>query len=331
MTKVQKAVITLVVAGAATVAVFEARQASGLRQQVEVVKGEQQEQDALSNRLHELQVEHDRATHALADLAAENAALKKNPADVLRLRGEVGRLRQENTDIAAKSPLSKVTANAESRKALRDAQKQAMEAMYKGFTQRLKLTSEQSGRLAELMADHVLANFEHLTIGLRDKAPPEQTDRVIDSQETILGQQMQELLGTDGLAQFAEYNYNLLANLSVEQFAPKLSGSDEARQEKSEALSRALREASQEALAAAGLPADYPTLPMYNFRNIASEQAGEQGLKLLDDILQRAAAHAGSFLSPEELAQFQEFRTTAVSDNRNALTLCRAMIAPISK
>ena len=70
-----------------------------------------------------LQRERDRATNALAALAAENAALKTNPTDVLRLRGEVGRLRRENAEIGSTSALSKITANPECMKSLRDQQK----------------------------------------------------------------------------------------------------------------------------------------------------------------------------------------------------------------
>ena len=70
---------------------------------------------------------------------------------------------------------------------------------------------------------------------------------------------------------------------------------------------------------------------MLNFANIASEQQGEQSLKLLDDIYQRTAAGAGSFLSANELAKLQEFRATAISNNRGALAMNRAIMAPISK
>ena len=80
----------------------------------------------------------------------------------------------------------------------------------------------------------------------------------------------------------------------------------------------------------AGLPADYQAVPMLNFANIASEQKAEQSIKLMDAIYQRAAAGAGSFLSPEELGKFQEFRTTAINNSRGALNMNRAMMAPIS-
>jgi hypothetical protein len=69
---------------------------------------------------------------------------------------------------------------------------------------------------------------------------------------------------------------------------------------------------------------------MLNFRNIASQEAGDKSLKLLADIYQRATQNA-AFLSPEDLAKFQEFRTAAINNNRTALTLNRTMMAPISQ
>ena len=88
-------------------------------------------------------------------------------------------------------------------------------------------------------------------------------------------------------------------------------------------------EEAQAAIARAGLPADYQPVPMLNFANIAFEQQGEQSLKLLDDIFQRAAEGAGSFLSPAEVAKLQEFRATALSNNRGSLSVNRAIMAPI--
>ena len=83
--------------------------------------------------------------------------------------------------------------------------------------------------------------------------------------------------------------------------------------------------------AAAGLPADYQTVPILNFRNIASETYEDQDLTLLDTIYANTAAQAGSFLSQTELAAFQSFRTNAISIGRNVLNVNRQMMAPISQ
>jgi hypothetical protein len=110
-----------------------------------------------------------------------------------------------------------------------------------------------------------------------------------------------------------------------------LSGTDEAKKEKSDQLRKVLQESSRAALAEAGLPADYQTVPILNFINIASEQEGERSIKLLETIYDRAAGQAGGFLSAEDLTKLQEFKAAAVKNNRAALTLNRTMMAPIAQ
>jgi hypothetical protein len=55
---------------------------------------------------------------------------------------------------------------------------------------------------------------------------------------------------------------------------------------------------------------------------------GEQNLKLIDGIFERVGARAGSFLSPEEIQKFNEFRTKAINGNRMALMMNRNMMRP---
>ena len=104
-----------------------------LRAQVQLPHQQQEQSAAPSNQLQALQLERDRATNALAALAAENAALKTNPNPVLKLRGEVSRLRRENAEIGSTNALSKVTSNPEMRKLLRDQQKTGMAMIYKAY------------------------------------------------------------------------------------------------------------------------------------------------------------------------------------------------------
>jgi hypothetical protein len=114
MTTIQKTIIATLAIGAVAAGVYAARQISSRRTPTQTSELQVEEQAELSNQVQTLRRERDRATNALATLTAENAALKKNPSDVLKLRGEVGRLRQENASITSSSALSKVTANLES-------------------------------------------------------------------------------------------------------------------------------------------------------------------------------------------------------------------------
>ncbi|MGH7972343.1 MAG: hypothetical protein ACREIC_26830, partial [Limisphaerales bacterium] len=202
--------------------------------------------------------------------------------------------------------------------------------IYKGLAQQLKLSPDQTDKLNDLLADHIMGNVGNVTVALRDKLSVEEMDRLFAAQDVTLQGQLQDLLGPDGATQYNDYSKTLLSTLTAEQFKGMLSGDDTSKEPKLKQLQDAMRTAVQAALANAGLPDDFQTVPILNFRNIASEQDGDRSLKLLGDIYQRASSLAGSFLSPEELKKFQEFGEKAISNNRAALSLNRTMMAPIS-
>jgi RNA polymerase sigma factor (sigma-70 family) len=330
MTTITKSLVAVALTGAVVVGLYQTRQVSKLRAEVQALQQDQSQQTALSNQVQELQREQERATNALAVLADENARLRKNPNEVLKLRGEVGQLKRANAEIAATSPLSKVTANPEARKLMRDQQKAGMSAIYNELTKQLKLTPEQTEKLNDLLADHIMQDVDNVTAVLRDKPAADQMNAIFAAQDAALQRQVEELLGPDGLAKYQDYTQNLLGSITAFQFKNMMTGTDAEKEEKANQLRQALLQAQQAALAASGLPADYQTLPILNFRNIASAQDGEQSLKLMADIYQRAAAQAGAFLSPEDLTKFQEFQAKALSNNRSALLANRSLMAPIS-
>ena len=90
MTTLQKAIITAALVAAAGTGVYEARQVSQLREQVQALH---QQQAPLTEQIQQLQRERDDATNRWASLANEITRLKGNTAELLKLRGEVARLR----------------------------------------------------------------------------------------------------------------------------------------------------------------------------------------------------------------------------------------------
>jgi hypothetical protein len=103
MTTLQKTLITATVAVLAGAGIYEARQATQLREQVQTL---QQQLVPLAEQNQQLQRERDDRTNQLTGLLADNSRLKSNPNhnELLKLRGEVGRLRQETTE--AKTPIT---------------------------------------------------------------------------------------------------------------------------------------------------------------------------------------------------------------------------------
>jgi RNA polymerase sigma factor (sigma-70 family) len=100
MTTLQKTFIAATLTAAIGTGIFEAHQASQLREQNQIF---QQQQALLADQLAQLQRERDDATNQMAGLLAENSQLKSNSNEneLLKLRGEVSQLRQELKDLPA--------------------------------------------------------------------------------------------------------------------------------------------------------------------------------------------------------------------------------------
>jgi RNA polymerase sigma factor (sigma-70 family) len=90
MTTLQKAIIGATLAVAVGTGVYEARQASVSRSQVQTL---QQQQGPLAERIEQLTRERDSAASKLAALQKDNERLTRDTADLPKLRGEVMRLR----------------------------------------------------------------------------------------------------------------------------------------------------------------------------------------------------------------------------------------------
>ena len=104
MTTLQKNLIAAILAVVAGVGIYEARQASQFHDQVQAL---QQQRAPLAEQIQKLQSERDTASNSVVGLTEELATAKKNDAELLRLRGEVGALRAQLADARTATPLSK--------------------------------------------------------------------------------------------------------------------------------------------------------------------------------------------------------------------------------
>ncbi|HEV2694931.1 MAG TPA: sigma-70 family RNA polymerase sigma factor [Verrucomicrobiae bacterium] len=328
MTTLQKILVAATVTILAGAGIYEARQAAELRDENQKLR---QQQTPLADQLQQVQKERDDATNRVASLAGELALVKKNPAEVIKLRGEVGTLRQENKLAGEKSAISKITFDPATRKALRDQQKMGMSSIYKDFAKRLNLTPEMTGKLNDLLADNVMDNVDLITQVLHDGKSQAEINQIFSAADTTFQGKVQALLGDDAVAQYKDYTQNLLSSLSATQFSDYMAGDKAAKQDKQNQLQQLLQTTTAAALKDAGLPANYQVVPMLNFANIASEDQANQSLNLLDGIYASTIAQGGSFLSADELASLQTFRTNAININRTVLTMNRKLMAPISQ
>lgn len=330
MTKLKIGIISaVVVAGVAIPVAMHQRTQAKLRAADEAMRQQAEQVNALA-------AENERLAQAAVQESSAPAPATGPSPELLRLRGEVGRLRQENAVAAqaaarrtnAPSVLSGITANPEMMKMIRNQNKLALGQAYKDLAAKLKLTPEQTGEFNDLLAENAVGCIEPVTDILRTGKSSDEVNRIFDQRDAEFLEKVRTLLGPEGLSEYQTYSRDLTSTLTARQFEPQMTGDSEAKQVKSQQLAQLMREETQAALIAAGLSADYQTAPMLNFRNLASEELAERSLTLLDGIYERVAARADTFLSADELKKFGEFRTTAITQNRMALTLNRKVMAP---
>ncbi|HWQ93250.1 MAG TPA: sigma-70 family RNA polymerase sigma factor [Clostridia bacterium] len=100
MTTLQKTIIATSVAVAIATGVYQAHQASQLRRGNESIR---QQQTFLTQQIEQLSEEREQALRRMAALGEQKDQRAAETAELLRLRGEVGRLRQENRTLARAS------------------------------------------------------------------------------------------------------------------------------------------------------------------------------------------------------------------------------------
>ena len=330
MTTFQKIAVTTSLVVAVGALIYESRQVADLQEQNAVY---QKQQVALEEQIKQLQRERDAAKKQQMALTAELDKAKQplKDTEILRLRGQVGALKQEKQMSGQKSPLNKITADPATRKLMRDQQKLGMTMLYSDLVKNLKLEPEATEKFNDLLADQVMEGIDIITQALQDKKSQREVDQLFTNQEADLNNKVQALLGQEGAAQYQEYSKNLLTSLTVQQFEGSLTGDKEAKAGKKQQLMAAMQEETKAGLSGAGLSADFQVLPMLNFRNIASEEQEAVSMKVMDGIYARVATRAAGFLEEGELKKFQEFRAKAQENNRMMLIMNRKMMAPISQ
>lgn len=96
MTALHKTIIGATLAAAVATGIYEARQASNARTEVRALK---EQQATVVEQIQQLQRERDNAVSQLAAQHEDNERLKRNTAELLKLRGEVTQLRADSQEL----------------------------------------------------------------------------------------------------------------------------------------------------------------------------------------------------------------------------------------
>jgi RNA polymerase sigma factor (sigma-70 family) len=300
MTTLQKTIVAAALTAAVGTGIYVVHQEAQLRSQIRTLE---QQSSPLTAQIDQLQQERQQATDQLAALREENARLKSgsNSTELLKLRGQVGMLRQQVAANAEKSSqpasgLDKIMSDPAMKEYLRKAQKEKLRSMYADLFKELKLTPEQTDQFLQIMGDMASKSMEQT-------ATPGTPNQSANDALAGLGIQLYTLLGDQGMARFKEYSDEIPARTTVTLLNGQLGDNPLTPEQSAELLQIVKAEPADLTKGITGAPDKV---------FLGSQADIDAFLQRVAESNQRILQQAGSFLTPDQLASLNTVLTQAI-------------------
>jgi RNA polymerase sigma factor (sigma-70 family) len=218
MTTLQKTLITGAIVVAAGAGIYEARQASQLRKQNVALE---ESHTALTKQVDSLQRERDETSNQVAMLSAEIAKSnpQQNSPEVLKLRGQVGTLRQTLSDISATnaptSGIARMMRDPAMKEYIHQVQLKMIRDRYEPLFKELNLTPENTEKFAQLIGDL-------WTRGTAAVSGDESAKLELHDANQKTSEELTSLLGEDGYKRYKEFETQMPARAAIKQLDDKL-------------------------------------------------------------------------------------------------------------
>jgi RNA polymerase sigma factor (sigma-70 family) len=303
MTAIQKSIVAAALTVAVGTGVFAVHQGSQMSGQIQALE---QQRAPLAEQLQKLEQERNDATNQLAALKEENARLKsgQNTAELMKLRGEVGMLRQKpvSTQATASAPstgIAKMMSDPAMKEYIRQAQREKIKSMYSDLFKELKLTPDQTDNFLQVLCDAAAKSMERLT-STGEMAPD-------GADETAIKTQLRSLLGDAGLARFGEYSQEIPARTTVSLLNAQL-GDNPINDEQSARLLQIIKAEPY------NLTQGITGAPDKAF--MGSQADIDSFLQQVRASNQRIVQQAGSMLAPDQLAALDTVLNNAIDTRK---------------
>lgn len=305
MTTLQKSFAAAALLAAVGTSLFQAHENVKMRREVQSI---QQAQASLAAQVAQVRQERDEATNGLATAREQIAQMKtaQNSNELLRLRGNVGSLRQQLASSEAKnnsSGFSKMMSDPAMREYINKAMEDLIKRRYGPLFQELNLTPEQVDQFVGLVHDNFKKGMQRMA-ALPQGVSEAQALRESEDDRDSLKIQLAAVLGENGMARFNTYSSELPARTTVDLLKGQL-GANKLTDEQQTRLFEVVK--AEPFDLTHGITGDLDKA----FFGPPNET--EAYLNKIADSNQRIAQQAGSFLTPEQLATLNAVLTNGVT------------------
>ena len=317
MTTFQKAVVTITIAAAVGTGIYEAHQASQLREQSQRL---QQQQTTMAEQIRQLQHERDDATNRLAAVNEENTLLKSGQGlnELLRLRSEVGKLRQETAGDTNSfgQAMAKLMDNPPAKELARTQLHQKLVDMYAPLARKLNLSPEQTEQFYNLIIENELKKKDMLARLLSGDTDVDTALQERETGLTVLTNLISGLLGEAGYTHYDQYIHQIAAADLVNGLNRQLG-------------TLALSDDQSSRLQA--LFGAQPDITIDDTDLFRSKESLDALFQTFVDRGHRDLQEAASFLSPEQLAAAYTIQSNYFNTIRSTMTLGQQLVTKTAK
>ncbi len=311
MTTTQKVFVVAVLTAALGAGIYEAHQASVSQEQTKQLE-QQRADDA-----RKWEQEHAKEQTMLAALTEENARLKsgQNLGELLKLRSEVGQLRQQAADAGKgndiSNSLAKYLNDPTSRELDRVQIERKLRVDFARLSRQLKLSPEATDKFINLIVASEMNKKNMLARAVTENWDGQTAMKNRDEERANLQNQLTGLLGESGYQQYDQYRRDAAAGELVTGLNAELGD-------------RALDDTQSKQMA--DLFAAKPEIVFDNMDLFRSPDSLNAAFQALVDRGASDFQKAASFLSPQQLAAFGVVQSNYFASLRTQVTLARQVV-----
>jgi hypothetical protein len=225
--------------------------------------------------------------------------------------------------------LAKMIEDPDTRKFIRDQQRQMLDPLYAPLMKELRLTPEEAGQLKDFLADTQMKGAEKATSLFGGGTNRTELLAAAAAEQKSADEQIKGFLGEDRYAQFKDYQLTLGERMQLNQFKVQTADSEGAlTDQQTEMLLTLMKEEKQNVAAAMGQPLPGAVPDAANMQAMLSGEQTDKLLQAQELANERVFERARSLLPENQLKFLGKFQTNQMQMMRLGMNMARKMFAP---
>jgi hypothetical protein len=227
--------------------------------------------------------------------------------------------------------LSKMMEDPNTRKFIRDQQRQMMDQLYSPLVKQMGLTPEEADRFKDLLADNMMKGADKASALFGGDSLTNRVEmaKTMAAEQKNFDDQVKDFLGDARYAQYKDFQQTAGERTQLNLFKQQTAGSDNPlSDQQTEQLLAFMKEEKQNVAATTGQPLPGTGQDGANLQAMLSDEQTEKLLQSQEAVNQRVYERARGVLAPDQLDAFAKFQTNQLQMMRLGMSMARKFLTP---